>query len=126
MPFQYNIAHHTNTPCKDVLNIIPRKPLYIKGLREFRKLQYIIKGKEVNAMNPPDGLSIKMYLTLLKLYAEQNNVRIAGEFEVDGVRGEFDTNDPTPSYKEIVERYGKTKKELERESNNLNAKNESC
>ena len=67
-------------------------------------------------MNPPDGLGIKMYLTLLKLYADQNNVQIKGEFEVDGVRGKFDTNDPIPSYKEIVERYGKTKAELERES----------
>ena len=67
-------------------------------------------------MNPPDGLGIKIYLTLLKLYADQNNVQIKGEFKLDGVKGEFDTNDPIPSYKEIVERYGKTKTELEKES----------
>ena len=68
-------------------------------------------------MNPADGLAIRMYLTLVKLFADQNNVRITGEFEVDGVSGNFDTNNPIPSCKEIVERYGKTKKELERESN---------
>lgn len=66
-------------------------------------------------MNPPDGLGIIIYLTLLKLYADQNNVQIKGEFEVDGVRGKFDTNDPIPSCEEIVVRYGKTKTELERE-----------
>ena len=65
-------------------------------------------------MNAPDGLAIRMYLTLVKLFADQNNVRITGEFEVDGVSGNFDTNDPIPSCKEIVERHGKTKKELKR------------
>ena len=67
-------------------------------------------------MNPPDGLAIKMYLTLLKLYADQNNVSIKGDFEVDGVKGEFDTNDPIPSYEGIVKRYGKTQSEIAKES----------
>ena len=67
-------------------------------------------------MNPPDGLAIKAYLTLIKLYADQKNVRITGKFEVNGVTGEFDTNDPILSCEEVVKRYGKTKKELEKES----------
>ena len=60
-------------------------------------------------MDAPDVLGIKIYLTLLKLYANQNGVHITGDFEVDGVRGKFDTHNPIPSYKEIVERYGRTK-----------------
>ena len=67
-------------------------------------------------MNVPDGLDIKINLTLYKLYADQNNVRITGKLDCDGVMVEFDTDDPIPSCKEIVERYGKTKAELERES----------
>ena len=67
-------------------------------------------------MSAPDGIGIKIYLTLLKLYADQNNVSIKGDFEIGGVKVKFDTNDPIPSYEEIVKRYGKTKKELERES----------
>ena len=67
-------------------------------------------------MDAPNGLGIKMYLTLLKLYAEQNHVHITGEFEVDGVKGKFDTRDPIPSFEEVVESYGKTRKEIERES----------
>ena len=67
-------------------------------------------------MGAPDGLAIKIYLTLLKLYADQNEVHISGDFEVDGVKFYFDTRDSIPSCQEIVKRYGKTKKELERES----------
>ena len=67
-------------------------------------------------MDAPDGLGIKVYLTLLKLYAEQNHMYITGVFEVDGVRGKFDTRDPIPSYEEIVKRYGRTKLEIERAS----------
>ena len=67
-------------------------------------------------MDAPDGLGIKMYLTLLTLYANQSGVHITGDFEVDGVRGKFDTHDPIPNCKEIVERYGRTKSEIERDS----------
>ena len=68
-------------------------------------------------MDAPDGLGIKIYLTLVKLYAEQNHVYISGDFEVGGVKFYFDTRDPIPNYQEIVKRYGKTKTELERKSN---------
>ena len=67
-------------------------------------------------MDAPDGLAIKIYLTLLKLYADQNHVSFTCDFEVDGVKGKFDTREPIPSCEEIVKRYGKTKKELERGS----------
>ena len=64
-------------------------------------------------MKPPNGFAVKAYLTLIKLYADQENVHITGTFEVDGVSAEFDSKDPIPSYEEIVKRYGKTKKEIE-------------
>ena len=67
-------------------------------------------------MNIPDGLGIKMYLTLLKLYADQNNMQIKGQFEYDGVTVKFDTSEPVLTREDVVRRYGKTKTELERES----------
>lgn len=67
-------------------------------------------------MDAPNGLGIKIYLTLLKLYANQNDVHITGDFEVDGARVKFDSRDPIPSCKEIVERYGRTKLEIEKDS----------
>ena len=67
-------------------------------------------------MGSPDGLGIKIYLTLLKLYAEQNKVHINGEIEVGGVKVKVDTRDPIPSCQEIVKRYGKTKSEIEIDS----------
>ena len=68
-------------------------------------------------MKPPEGWGMKMYLTLLSLYADQENVRITGELECDGVTVKFDTDEPISmlSYEEIVKRYGKTKTETEQE-----------
>ena len=66
-------------------------------------------------MDAPDGLGIKIYLTLLKLYANQNDVRITGTLEHGETKVEFDTNDPIPSCQEIVKRYGKTKLEIKRD-----------
>ena len=67
-------------------------------------------------MDAPDGMGIRIYLTLLKLYAKQNDVHIIGDFEVGGVKFKFDTRDPIPSCEEIVKRYGRTKFEIERDS----------
>ena len=69
-------------------------------------------------MNPPNGLGIKIYLTLIKLFADQNNVQVKGEFEVGGVKVKYDTNDPILSYEEIVRRYGLTNSERKREADN--------
>ena len=71
-------------------------------------------------MDAPDGLGIKIYLTLLKLYAEQENVRITGTLEDGETKVEFDTNDPIPSCQEIVKRYGRTNLEIERASEKPN------
>ena len=66
-------------------------------------------------MNPPNGLGTKIYLTLIKLYADQKNVRITGKLEGNGVSVNFDTDDPILSCEEIVKRYGKTKAEIEKD-----------
>lgn len=67
-------------------------------------------------MNPPDGFGIFVHLTLIQLYADQENMCITGTFEYDGVTVKFDTEDPVFSFDDVVKRYGKTKKELEKES----------
>lgn len=76
-------------------------------------------------MNSPNGLGIKIYLTLIKLFADQNNVQVKGEFEVGGVKVEYDTTDPMLSCKEIVRRYGLTKWERQREAEKAEIEKES-
>ena len=44
-------------------------------------------------MDAPENLGIKIYLTLLKLYADQENVRITGILEHGETKIKFDTND---------------------------------
>ena len=62
---------------------------------------------------PPAGLALRAHMTLVKLYADQTNTVINCKIEYNGHIIPFNSNDPIPSYKEIVERYGKTKREIE-------------
>ena len=43
-------------------------------------------------MEEPEGLGKRIYLTLIKLYAEQMGVTIKGEIEVGGEKIEIDTS----------------------------------
>ena len=64
-------------------------------------------------MKPPAGFSLKIYTTLIKLYADQNNVSVTYEIKHNGKMIKFDTRDPLLSCEEIVKRYGKSKDEIE-------------
>jgi hypothetical protein len=67
-------------------------------------------------MEVPDGLGIFIHLTLYQLFADQYGLIIKGQFEYDGVTVKFDTSEPVLTRADVVKRYGKTKKEIERES----------
>ena len=43
-------------------------------------------------MEEPEGLGKKIYMTLIKLYADQMGVTIKGEIEVGGEKIEIDTS----------------------------------
>ena len=64
---------------------------------------------------PPAGFGLRAYMTLIKLYADQTNTVISCKIAYNGHSIPFNSNDPIPSYKEIVERYGKTEREIEQE-----------
>lgn len=64
---------------------------------------------------PPAGFALRVHMILIKLYADQTNTVIKSKIEYNGHIVPFNSNDPIPSYKEIVERYGKTQREIEQE-----------
>ena len=43
-------------------------------------------------MEVPEGLGKKIYMTLIKLYADQMGVTIKGEIEIGGEKIEIDTS----------------------------------